>query len=218
MRRAGGRRSPAASRCCTARSPKIVEGIIARKKFVYPLHQRAAAGEEDRPVQAATRISPGPSISTATRTMHDRSVCQDGVYDQAVAAIKLAKARGFRVNINCTLFNNAEPERVATFFDDVTAMGIDGITVSPGYAYERAPDQAAFPQPRSDQGAVPRHLPRAARAAELVVQPVEPVPRFPRRQPDLPLHALGQSDAQRISAGSGPAICSAKATPRPSRS
>ncbi len=47
-------------------------------------------------------------------------------------------------NINCTLFNNADPERMARFFDDVMAMGVDGITVSPGYAYERAPDQQHF--------------------------------------------------------------------------
>ena len=76
--------------------------------------------------------------------MHDKSVCQEGVYDRAVAAIAAAKARGFRVNINCTLFNDADPERVARFFDSVGALGVDGITVSPGYAYERAPDQAHF--------------------------------------------------------------------------
>ena len=78
------------------------------------------------------------------REMHDKSVCQTGVYDRAVDAIKLAKDRGFRVNINCTLFNDSEPGRVARFFDEVKAMGVDGITVSPGYAYERAPDQEHF--------------------------------------------------------------------------
>ena len=55
--------------------------------------------------------------------MHDRSVCQDGVYDRAVAAIKLAKSRGFRVNINCTLFNDAKADQVANFFDTVKAHG-----------------------------------------------------------------------------------------------
>jgi hopanoid biosynthesis associated radical SAM protein HpnH len=67
-----------------------------------------------------------------------------GVYDRAVEALRLAKSRGFRVNINATLFDTADPERMAYFFDAVTEMGIDGITVSPGYAYERAPDQAHF--------------------------------------------------------------------------
>lgn len=78
------------------------------------------------------------------REMHDRSVSQEGVYDRCVEAIAAAKKRGFRVNINCTLFNDAEPEKVARFFDSVKAMGVDGITVSPGYAYERAPDQQHF--------------------------------------------------------------------------
>jgi hopanoid biosynthesis associated radical SAM protein HpnH len=78
------------------------------------------------------------------REMHDHSVCQEGVYDRAVEAITLAKSKGFRVSINCTLFNTADPERVAKFLDDVTALGLDGITVSPGYAYERAPDQEHF--------------------------------------------------------------------------
>ena len=76
--------------------------------------------------------------------MHDKAVSQDGTYDRAVAAIKEAKRRGFRVSVNCTLFDGAEPERVAKFFDSVMAMGVDGIMTSPGYAYERAPDQAHF--------------------------------------------------------------------------
>ena len=76
--------------------------------------------------------------------MHDKSVCLDGTYEKAVAAIKLAKAKGFRTQINCTLFDGADPERTAKFFDEMMAMGLDGITVSPGYAYERAPDQQHF--------------------------------------------------------------------------
>jgi hopanoid biosynthesis associated radical SAM protein HpnH len=76
--------------------------------------------------------------------MHDRSVCQAGVHRRAVAAIRRAKETGFRVNINCTLFNDAAPDQVAAFFDSVKALGVDGITVSPGYAYERAPEQDHF--------------------------------------------------------------------------
>jgi hopanoid biosynthesis associated radical SAM protein HpnH len=75
---------------------------------------------------------------------HDASVCQTGVYDRAVAAIAESKRRGFRTIINATLFNNSKPERVAAFFDDAMNMGVDGISVSPGYAYERAPDQQHF--------------------------------------------------------------------------
>ncbi len=78
------------------------------------------------------------------REMHDASVCRQGIYDKAVEAIRLAKEKGFRVTINATFFNNADPARIASFFDEATALGLDGITVSPGYAYERAPDQQHF--------------------------------------------------------------------------
>jgi len=122
---------------------QVVEGIIARKKFVY-LCTNALLLEKKIDL-----FKPNPFFAWTVhldgdREDHDRSVCQTGVYDRAVDALRLAKARGFRVNINATLFDTAEPERVARFFDDVTELGIDGITVSPGYAYERAPDQAHF--------------------------------------------------------------------------
>ena len=78
------------------------------------------------------------------KEMHDRSVCQQGVYDRAVSALKAAKAKGFRVNINCTLFDGAEPTRVAAFMDETKRLGVEGVTISPGYAYERAPDQKHF--------------------------------------------------------------------------
>ena len=78
------------------------------------------------------------------RAMHDKSVCQQGTYDKALEAIRLAKSKSFRVSINCTLFNDADPGEVAGFFDEMKALGLDGITVSPGYAYERAPDQKHF--------------------------------------------------------------------------
>jgi hopanoid biosynthesis associated radical SAM protein HpnH len=121
----------------------IAAGIVARRKFVYLctkalLREKRLAPFEPSPVFLWSVHLAGD------QSMHDKSVCEGGVFDRAVAAIREAKARGFRVNINCTLFNNAEPERVARFFDDIAAIGIDGMTVSPGYAYERAPDQAHF--------------------------------------------------------------------------
>jgi hopanoid biosynthesis associated radical SAM protein HpnH len=122
---------------------KIAAAIVARKKFVY-LCTNALLLEKK-----IDQFTPSPYFAWTVhldgdRGDHDRSVCQDGVYERAVAAIRAAKARGFRVNINCTLFDNAEPERIAGFFDDMSALGLDGITVSPGYAYERAPDQQHF--------------------------------------------------------------------------
>ena len=123
--------------------PAIVRGAIARRKFVTVctnallLEKRIDDYEPNRYFNWSIHLD-------GDREMHDKSVCQAGVYDRAVAALKLAKAKGFRANINCTLFSDADPERVARFFDEVKALGADGITVSPGYAYERAPDQKHF--------------------------------------------------------------------------
>ena len=117
--------------------------MIARKKFAIVCTNALLLEKK------IDQFQPSPYFTWSIhldgdRDMHDRSVCQEGVYDRAVAALKLAKAKGFRVTINCTFFNNAEPASVARFFDTVTELGVDGITVSPGYAYERAPDQQHF--------------------------------------------------------------------------
>ena len=76
---------------------------------------------------------------------HDKAVCQDGVFDRCVSAIKKAKSLGFRCNINCTIFDNVKEESLKEFLNYVTAdLKVDGITISPGFAYERAPDQQHF--------------------------------------------------------------------------
>ena len=121
---------------------EVVEACVARKKFVI-VCTNALLLEKKMDL-----FKPGPYFTWSVhldggKAEHDRSVCQDGVYDRAIAAIAEAKRRGFRTIINATLFDNAEPEKVATFFDEMTAMGVE-ISVSPGYAYERAPDQQHF--------------------------------------------------------------------------
>jgi len=123
--------------------PKIVEGYLKRKKFVILCTNALLLKKK------IDQFKPDPFFTWSIhldgdKGMHDHSVCQDGVYEVAVEAIKLAKSKGFQANLNCTLFQDADPERVAKFFDEMKAAGADGITVSPGYAYERAPDQEHF--------------------------------------------------------------------------
>ncbi len=122
---------------------EVVQGIIDRKKFVI-VCTNALLLEKKMDLFKPNKFFSWSVHLDGDRGDHDRSVCQDGVYDRCVSAIGLAKKRGFRTIINATLFNNADPERQARFFDDVMAMGVDGISVSPGYAYERAPDQQHF--------------------------------------------------------------------------
>jgi len=122
---------------------QIVEGAIARKKFVIVCTNALLLEKKMHLFQPSKWFSWSVHLD-GLREEHDTSVCQDGVYDRAVAAIAAAKQAGFRTIINCTLFDTAQPERVASFFDEVMGMGVDGISVSPGYAYERAPDQQHF--------------------------------------------------------------------------
>ena len=123
--------------------PRIVQGYLARGKYVICCTNALLLPKH------IDNFTPHEGFNwqihlDGDRGMHDKSVCQDGVYDKAVDAIRMAKAKGFQVSINCTLYNEADPDRTAAFFDEMKALGIDGITVSPGYAYERAPDQEHF--------------------------------------------------------------------------
>ena len=123
--------------------PQIVAGIVARKKFVYLCTNAILLAKH------IDEYRPSPYLTFSihldgNRQRHDESVCQEGVFDKAVAAIRLARSKGFRVTINCTLFNGEEPRDVADFFDEAMKLGIEGITVSPGYSYSHAPRQDVF--------------------------------------------------------------------------
>jgi hopanoid biosynthesis associated radical SAM protein HpnH len=122
---------------------KIVSGALAKRKYVTVCTNALLMQKKLEQYQPHPRFNWSVHLD-GDKEMHDRSVCKTGVYDRAISAIEAAKTKGFRVNINCTLFSDADPERVARFFDSMVALGVNGITVSPGYAYERAPDQQHF--------------------------------------------------------------------------
>ena len=121
----------------------IVSEIVKRKKFVY-LCTNALLMEKKLDLFSPSVYFTFSVHLDGNKEVHDKSVCQSGVYDRALSAISSAKDQGFRVNINCTIFDDATPKQMADFFDSVTNMGIKGITISPGFAYERAPDQDHF--------------------------------------------------------------------------
>lgn len=122
---------------------EIVDALVARKKFIY-LCTNALLLEKKLHL-----FKPSPYLTFSVHLdglefEHDRAVDQKGVFKIATSAIAAARDAGFRVNINCTLFDGAVPDAVAEFFDYCMKLGIEGITVSPGYAYERAPDTEHF--------------------------------------------------------------------------
>jgi hopanoid biosynthesis associated radical SAM protein HpnH len=123
---------------------EIVDGITSRKKFVY-LCTNALLLEKKLDLFKPTKYLTFSIHLDGLETHHDRAVDQKGVFQRAVKAVKEAKRRGFRVNVNCTLFDQMDAEEAAEFFDFATnELGVDAITMSPGYEYERAPDQQHF--------------------------------------------------------------------------
>jgi hopanoid biosynthesis associated radical SAM protein HpnH len=122
--------------------PEIVKGYLAKKKFVILCTNALLLKKKIGDYQPHPYFTWSIHLD-GDQAMHDKAVSQDGVYEVAVEAIELAKAKGFRVQVNCTVFDGADPDRLAAFFDDMEARGVE-ITISPGYAYERAPDQEHF--------------------------------------------------------------------------
>jgi hopanoid biosynthesis associated radical SAM protein HpnH len=121
---------------------EIVKGIVARRKFVS-LCTNALLLEKKLDL-----FEPSPYLFFSVhldglKDHHDHSVSQEGVFDRAVSAIKAAKARGFIVNVNATIFDGHSAEDVAAFLNFTQTLGV-GVSMSPGYAYERAPDQDHF--------------------------------------------------------------------------
>lgn len=122
--------------------PRIVQGYIARKKFVILCTNALLMRKK------IDDYTPSPFFTWSIhldgdKAMHDHAVDQDGTYEVAVEAIRLAKAKGFRVQVNCTVFDGADPARLAAYFDTMEELGVE-ITISPGYSYERAADQEHF--------------------------------------------------------------------------
>ncbi len=121
----------------------IVRGLVERKKYVY-LCTNAILLERKLEEYEPSKYLTFSVHMDGLREEHDHAVCRDGVYDVAVRAIRAALARGHRVTTNTTLFDDANPERVRAFFDEMMVLGVEGMMLSPGYSYQKAPDQEHF--------------------------------------------------------------------------
>jgi len=121
---------------------EIVSGLVARRKFVS-LCTNALLLEKKLDL-----FQPSPYLFLSVhldglRDHHDKAVSQEGVFDRAVAGIKAAKKRGLAVSVNCTVFDGYPAEEIAKFLDFTAELGV-GVSIAPGYAYERAQDQEHF--------------------------------------------------------------------------
>jgi hopanoid biosynthesis associated radical SAM protein HpnH len=122
---------------------KIVEGLVARKKYIY-LCTNALLLKEKLHLFTPSKYLTFSVHMDGQRDHHDFSVCREGGYDLALEGIREALKRGFRVTTNTTLFDGADPNSVRAFFDEMMDLGVEGMMLSPGYSYDKAPDQKHF--------------------------------------------------------------------------
>jgi hopanoid biosynthesis associated radical SAM protein HpnH len=122
---------------------RLVAELVKRRKYIY-LCTNAILLKEKLDLFTPSKYLTFSVHMDGLREDHDESVCRDGVYDQAVEGIRATLARGFRVTTNTTLFDGASPLRMRQFFDEMMAVGVEGMMVSPGYSYAKAPDQEHF--------------------------------------------------------------------------
>ena len=122
---------------------KVVEGLVARKKYVY-LCTNALLLKRKLDLFKPTKFLTFSVHMDGLEPEHDAAVCRDGTYKIAVEAIREAVQRGFRVTTNTTLFEGTDPARVRLFFDEMMKLGVEGMMLSPGYSYQKAPDQEHF--------------------------------------------------------------------------
>lgn len=122
---------------------EIVERLVAQKKYIY-LCTNALLLKEKIDLFKPSKYLTFSVHMDGEQEHHDFAVCREGTYDTAIAGIKEAVKRGFRVTTNTTLFDGADPNSVRSFFDDMMGLGVEGIMLSPGYSYDKAPDQTHF--------------------------------------------------------------------------
>jgi hopanoid biosynthesis associated radical SAM protein HpnH len=122
---------------------EIVEGLIERDKFVYLCTNALLLRRKLDLFQPGDHLTLSVHLD-GIQKHHDECVSRAGTYDAAVASIKEALARGFRVTTNTTVFEGHPPEDLHRFFDDMMKLGVDGMMISPGYSYEKAPVQDKF--------------------------------------------------------------------------
>jgi len=122
---------------------QIVEGLVARKKYIY-LCTNALLLKEKLDQFTPSKYLTFSVHMDGEREHHDLSVCREGGYDIAFEGIREAAKRGFRVTTNTTLFDGADAQSVRRFFDEMMDAGVEGMMLSPGYSYDKAPDQQHF--------------------------------------------------------------------------
>jgi hopanoid biosynthesis associated radical SAM protein HpnH len=122
---------------------KIVEGLVARKRYIYLCTNALLLKEKLHLFEPSKYLTFSVHVD-GQKEHHDFTVCREGGYELAIEGMREALQRGFRVTTNTTLFDGADPKSVRAFFDEMMELGVEGMMLSPGYNYDKAPDQKHF--------------------------------------------------------------------------
>ena len=125
------------------RIDEIVKGLVARKKYVYMCTNALLLKEKLHLFQPSKYLTFSVHMD-GEKEHHDLSVCKEGGYEIALDAIRQAVQAGFRVTTNTTIFEGVDSKSVRTFFSEMMDAGVEGMMISPGYSYDKAPDQQHF--------------------------------------------------------------------------
>ena len=173
------------------RMPEIVAGLVARKKYVYMCTNALLLKEKLHLFTPSKYLSFSVHVD-GQKEHHDFSVCREGGHDIAMEGVRAAVDAGFRVTTNTTLFDGADPNSVRVHFDELMAAGVESMMVSPGYTYEKAPDQKHFLGQSAFEEAV--SLDSVEPQEELALQRVTYLYGIPDGEEGSSLHPMGHAD------------------------
>jgi hopanoid biosynthesis associated radical SAM protein HpnH len=123
---------------------RLTAELLRRKRFVYLCTNGLLLERK------LSLFRPSPYFAWVVhldglRARHDELVGRQGVFDQAVEAIRAAKKAGFHVTTNSTFFASDSPAMVRDVLDFLNdELKVDAMMISPGYGYDAAPDQEHF--------------------------------------------------------------------------
>ena len=174
---------------------EIVKGLVARKKYVYMCTNALLLKEKLHLFQPSKYLTFSVHMD-GEKEHHDLSVCKEGGYEIALDAIREAVKAGFRVTTNTTVFEGVDSKSVRNFFTEMMDAGVEGMMISPGYSYDKAPDQQHFTGREGNQSMFRKLL--SNRDPRLALQYVAAVPGVPHGQAQSALHALGHARVQHL--------------------
>lgn len=182
---------------------EIVRQLVAKRKYVFLCTNAMLLRKK------LDKFTPSPYFAFAVhidglRERHDESVAKEGVFDEAVEAIKEAKRQGFRVTTNSTFFNTDTPQTIIEVLNYLNDdLKVDEMMISPAYAYEKAPDQEHFLGVEQTRELFKKAFSGATGAAG--GSTTHPCSSTSSRARPTSRARRGRSPTTRCSAGSGPA-------------